>query len=505
MASYFAFSALFCCLWGAAVGKLVTISNVDYRRNVTGEIMDAHDGSYNQWEVGGPWYYYAMGYGSCKQGQDLCHGCGYGYSWIGVWKSSDMSNGSWTLVRDARDDTWPKCVYFRVHTVYNKKSMLYIMWANLNGGPADFAVGTSESPEGPFTYVHGINVGRKSGGDFDILVDDDGAAYIIYTATQLGHTMVVERLTDDYLNSAAGPHPAPTPSPPAGFHMVGLGACRDDDMKEPGFETNEPSHKAGVSQDACASACAAEKSCTAFAYCGGNPACLGACHMYMPAASSTVSKSWTWNTQGGGKLPVAKVTSEKWWGCFAKDVLTSVPVIASSLEASNVSSGVFGNEFVEAPILFKRKGIYYALFGNCCCFCGHGSGIGIYTANHPLGPYTYQNNVGCNANVTLTPGCGCGMNHNIAGGKTCSFYGQSLTKAQQNYLIRIPQSDGSMQYVWTGDRWQSATDGIKAHDLQYWSVLEFQKVGDIDLPLQFVWEDEIQISVPVSSTMDVTV
>ena len=81
-----------------------------YRLNTTGDIMDAHDGSYNQWTPGGPWYYYAMGYGTCKQGQDMCHGCGYGYSWIGVWKSALMANGTWELVREARDDSWPKCV-----------------------------------------------------------------------------------------------------------------------------------------------------------------------------------------------------------------------------------------------------------------------------------------------------------------------------------------------------------------------------------------------------------
>jgi hypothetical protein len=89
--------------------KQVNISNTEHRYNVTGDIMDAHDGSYNQWTPGGDWYYYAMGYGTCKQGQDMCHNpCGYGYSWIGVWKSPDMSNGSWALVREARDDSWPK-------------------------------------------------------------------------------------------------------------------------------------------------------------------------------------------------------------------------------------------------------------------------------------------------------------------------------------------------------------------------------------------------------------
>lgn len=77
----------------------------------------------------------------------------------------------------------------------------------------------------------------------------------------------------------------------------------------------------------------------------------------------------------------------------------------------------------------------------------------------------YHDNIGCTKNTSLTPGCGCGMNHGIAGGQ-CDFYGDSLTKAQQNFVIPIKQDDGSVQYVWTGDRWQSAADGIKAHDLQ---------------------------------------
>lgn len=388
-------------LLSVAASKTVTISNVQPRRNTTGDIMDAHDGTYNQWTPGGPWYYYAMGYGTCHQNQDLCNGhtrCGYGYSWIGVWKSSDMSNSSWELVREARDGTWPKCVYFRVHTVYNKKSKLYVMWVNLNdnhaGGDcstADYAVGTSKNPDGPFTYVHGINAGRgRGGGDFDLFVDEkDDAAYLIYTDVAKGHTMSVERLTDDYLQSAAA------------------------------------------------------------------------------TAADTAS-----------------ITA-----------VTTTTDIATAADPTNVSSGVFGNVFVEAAAMFKRNGVYYALFGNCCCFCGHGSGIGVYTADHPLGPWTYNNNVGCLANTTLTDGCGCGMNHN-AGGKKCNFYGDSLTKAQQNFIIRIPQADGSTQYVWTGDRWQSAKDGIKAHDLQYWSVLKFKQGNNgVDLPIQFVWEDEITISV----------
>lgn len=371
----------------AAFSKAVTISNVRPRTNVSGQIMDAHDGTYNLWTPNGPWYYYAMGYGTCKQGQDLCNSdnhCGYGYSWIGIWTSEDLSNGSWTLVREARDESWPQCTYFRVHTIYNVLTQRYVMWVNLNGCENDYAVGTSETPEGPFTFVHSVNAGRPNahGGDFDIFVDDDGAAYLIYTAVSGGHTMAVERLSDDYLRS-----------------------------------------------------------------------------------------------------------------------------VAVSASPSNVSSGVFGNIFVEAPALFKRNGVYYALFGNCCCFCGHGSGIGVYTASHPLGQWSYNGNVGCLANTNLTKGCGCGMDHDITtdtltgtasrGVASCNFYGDSLTKAQQNVVIQIPQPDGTTQYVWTGDRWQSAEDGVKAHDLQYWSVLKFQAQRNAgpDLPVQFSWEDTIEINV----------
>jgi hypothetical protein len=51
------------------------------------------------------------------------------------------------------------------------------------------------------------------------------------------------------------------------------------------------------------------------------------------------------------------------------------------------SSGAFGNAFVEAPALFKRQGVYYALFGECCCFCSFGSGIQVQSERKP--PHTH--------------------------------------------------------------------------------------------------------------------
>jgi hypothetical protein len=404
---------------------LVNISNIHFRHNTSGHVMDAHDGSYNRWTPDGPWYYYAMGYGTCKQGQDMCHHCGYGYSWIGVWKSDTMQDGSWTLVREARDDSWPHNVYFRVHTVYNKNTKLYVMWANLNGGKADYAVGTSAGPEGPFKFVAYANAAVAGGGDFDILVDDDvdASAYLIYTGTRTGHTMSLEKLDATYTRSLAAPTPPPPPSPPSppspppalnGFHVVGTGACRDSAGREPPFFTDEgkPSERT-MTLAKCAAACATDSACTGIAFCDGSGAgasCSGACHIYTtsrqppPSGAGTgTTLGWRYSAgQGGDPHKISRLAPGSWWHCYTKGpdddghgaALTAaaappqqqlLPKFGKCLAAysgsstggppvggpvkSNVSSGIIGMPFVEAPAIFKRKGIYYALFGNCCCFC----------------------------------------------------------------------------------------------------------------------------------------
>jgi hypothetical protein len=40
-------------------------------------------------------------------------------------------------------------------------------------------------------------------------------------------------------------------------------------------------------------------------------------------------------------------------------------------------------------------------------------------------------------------------------------YGDSFAHAQQNTVIVVPAVEGPGQYVWTGDRWQSAANGMK--------------------------------------------
>lgn len=50
----------------------------------------------------------------------------------------------------------------------------------------------------------------------------------------------------------------------------------------------------------------------------------------------------------------------------------------------------FDEGFSEAPAVFFRNNTFYALYGHCCCFCLQGSGLYVYTAATPLGPWTRQ-------------------------------------------------------------------------------------------------------------------
>jgi len=117
------------------------------------------------------------------------------------------------------------------------------------------------------------------------------------------------------------------------------------------------------------------------------------------------------------------------------------------------NSGFFGNSFVEAPAFFKRQETYYAVFGTCCCYCQSGSPVYIYTATNPLGPYIQQNNLG------------------------------GAIPSQQTNVLPVTTPNGT-EYLWQGDRWQSAPDGIKGHDFSYWGPLQFDKDGNV-APLAF--------------------
>ena len=64
---------------------------------------------------------------------------------------------------------------------------------------------------------------------------------------------------------------------------------------------------------------------------------------------------------------------------LAKDGLSAIP---------GAVSPPFPPHPCEAPLLFRRHDTYYALFGHNCPCCPEGSELFVYTAPHPLGPWS---------------------------------------------------------------------------------------------------------------------
>jgi hypothetical protein len=125
-----------------------------------------------------------------------------------------------------------------------------------------------------------------------------------------------------------------------------------------------------------------------------------------------------------------------------------------------------------------------------CLFCWQGSGMIVFSATHPLGPWHRQpDDLGCIANASnptpaeqgtlpltaeYSPGqaralvvlagvsvCNvCSRSKfrsaNRGLGQGCNYQGAiaaSASRAQQNFVLPILTSGGSTEYIWTGDRW----------------------------------------------------
>lgn len=128
----------------------------------------------------------------------------------------------------------------------------------------------------------------------------------------------------------------------------------------------------------------------------------------------------------------------------------------------------------EAQVLFERDGVYYAIIASGCCFCSGGSTAMVYTATTPLGPYTYT---GHDLNLQASPP---------------REQGRTIP-AQQAFVAALEVKGGGVQYMWGGDRWQSAPDGFKSHDYQAWVPLEFGPRGEIKA-LQWLQQWDVDLA-----------
>lgn len=154
----------------------------------------------------------------------------------------------------------------------------------------------------------------------------------------------------------------------------------------------------------------------------------------------------------------------------------------SSHEVSKVMS-----TGAEAPLMFRRDNLYYALCGPLCATCPKGSEVQVFTSVSPLGPFSTKPSFNINRR-SLEPN----SNPPVAGSATNTQKGWftfrpeasvPIIPAQETWIAQIPIG-GDMAYIWMADRWGSSPDGMIAHDFQFWSTpLEFTADGEI-LPIK---------------------
>jgi hypothetical protein len=183
-------------------GKQIT------RFSTLGDAVDAHDGEIALFN--GVYYLYGTSY-DCgfEWGNKTAPFCGFK-----TYISTDMIN--WTdrgFLFDATTPVWQsRCdgkTYgcFRPHVIFNKNTSLYVLWINVYDNVSGYRVFTSKNPIGPFKEVDEPKLGVNSNapaaglnnGDHDTFVDDDGSGYLVYTDWRTQGSIVVEKLTDDYL------------------------------------------------------------------------------------------------------------------------------------------------------------------------------------------------------------------------------------------------------------------------------------------------------------------
>ncbi len=173
--------------------RSVTISNVEPRRDVTGAIVDAHDGTLLF--AKNRYYLYGTAYGSTA-----------GYSInnrFRVYSSPDLEH--WTFEGELLKAP-PDGVYYNPSVVYNARTRKYVLWYNWYPKLWAGQVGVAESdtPIGPFTIVNErvqLTEADARPGAGTVFVDDNGTGYYIYNAIAEHHKVLVEELTPDLLGS----------------------------------------------------------------------------------------------------------------------------------------------------------------------------------------------------------------------------------------------------------------------------------------------------------------
>ena len=121
----------------------VYIDNTRARVDVRGMLMDVHDGNVAQWEPGGRYYWYGIGYRNCTLSwtpfppqyckgvwEAMGVGCGFRTDHaLSIYSSPDLLH--WTYEGDGLPaGARPPGIYFRPKVVFDPRTKEFVLWVN---------------------------------------------------------------------------------------------------------------------------------------------------------------------------------------------------------------------------------------------------------------------------------------------------------------------------------------------------------------------------------------
>jgi len=90
----------------------------------------------------------------------------------------------------------------RPKVIYNSKTRQFVMWMHIDKKDYSYSqsgVAVSNTPAGPYRYLHSVKPNGQMARDMTVFQDNDGKAYLIYSSEN-NDTMQVCLLSDDYLS-----------------------------------------------------------------------------------------------------------------------------------------------------------------------------------------------------------------------------------------------------------------------------------------------------------------
>lgn len=469
----------FCTLLSAE--KTVTISNLRPRTDVSGQIVDAHDGRISQFN--GTFYWYGTAYGNtsgftrnntyqCYSSNDLNH-----------WKLEGA------LLQNA-----PSGVYYRPHVIYNANTRNYVLWYNWYAELWDgkFGVAVSTSPTGPFKIVNpDVKVLNSADGvgDFGLFVDDDGTTYLAYNTIN-GHRGSVERLRADYLSSTLENGGFITEDCEAGAMFKREGKYYLLTDKTCCFCTQGSGARVYVSNNPL-KGYVQRNNINRFP---GTPAPMLVDGVLSPNLYTTVRKNPDGafspiqiDFQGDSAFNTIKViqfTGNRKGSCG--DTLatqTHEPIMTPSFEVYYWKNGYW------IPIRISEKAMSSSVYTLCDLRFETIKTRRLRILINKNFPYSLLvNEIEVSDNRQM-----------LSGGAQAFLIDQDPEKCpptipgQQTYVMPLQTVDG-VKFIWMADLWGSASDNVKGHDYQYWAApLEFDPKGDIE-PMK--WVDTWRVTLP---------